>query len=81
MENAWYLSSVSKPELTATVKCGTDESLDGLSKDLSRIVALAVECDCTSANVVESNNSDPVVNILFGNETGWKNFCTDFPDL
>ena len=78
MDNAWFLSTVSKENLTIIVKCGENEDLEDLSRDITRIIVLAVKCNCKTAEAAENDAGEITIDVLFADERCWKNFCKEF---
>ena len=78
MDNAWFLSSISKENLTITVRCGENEDLEDLSRDITRIIVLAVKCNCRTAEAAEDDDGTLTIDILFADERCWKKFCQEF---
>lgn len=78
MDNAWFLSTISRENLTIIVKCGENEDLEDLSRDITKIIVLAVKCNCKTAEATEDDDGEIIIDILFADERCWKNFCQEF---
>ena len=82
MDNAWFLSTVNKENLTIIVKCGEpEEDLEDLSRDITRIIVLAAKCNCKTAEAIDDEDGTLTIDIVFADERCWKNFCQQFISL
>ena len=78
MDKAWFLSAINKDNLSIIVKNGENEELEDLSRDITRIIVLAVKCNCKTAEAAENDYGTFGIEIVFADERCWKKFCQEF---